>query len=57
MTATPAKSDKLGLQELAAIGVGCMVGGGIFSVLGFALSIAGLMLPRQLRPVFMPGAV
>ncbi len=33
--------DKLGLKELVAIGIGSMIGGGIFSVMGLANSIAG----------------
>ncbi|HHH31590.1 MAG TPA: amino acid permease [Polyangiaceae bacterium] len=35
----------LGLAELIAIGVGGMIGGGIFSVLGMAVSIAGHAAP------------
>jgi len=42
-TAKP--SDKLGLAELIAIGVGGMIGGGIFSVLGLAVSISGHAAP------------
>lgn len=42
-TAKPA--DKLGLTELIAIGVGGMIGGGIFSVLGLAVSISGHAAP------------
>ncbi|GAB6075257.1 hypothetical protein JCM12825_01350 [Desulfurobacterium crinifex] len=34
-------SGKLGLKELLAIGVGGMIGGGIFSVLGVSVSFAG----------------
>ncbi len=34
-------SEKLGLKELLAIGVGGMIGGGIFSVLGISVSLAG----------------
>ena len=45
MISTPAKSDKLGLKELIAIGVGGMVGGGIFSVLGLSISISGHAAP------------
>ncbi|WP_457636781.1 APC family permease [Oceanithermus sp.] len=37
--------DKLGLRELIAIGVGGMIGGGIFSVLGIAVSLAGHAAP------------
>ncbi|WP_456426990.1 APC family permease [Desulfurobacterium sp.] len=33
--------EKLGLKELIAIGVGGMIGGGIFSVLGIAVGLAG----------------
>ena len=33
--------EKLGLKELIAIGVGGMIGGGIFSVLGVAVGFAG----------------
>ena len=40
-----AKKDKLGVRELIAIGVGGMIGGGIFSVLGLAVSIAGHAAP------------
>jgi len=36
---------QLGLKELIAIGVGGMIGGGIFSVLGLAVSIAGNAAP------------
>ncbi len=36
---------KLGLKELIAIGVGGMVGGGIFSVLGLSVSTAGHAAP------------
>ena len=35
------KEEKLGLKELIAIGVGGMIGGGIFSVLGVAVGFAG----------------
>jgi len=45
MISTPAKSDKLGLKELVAIGVGGMVGGGIFSVLGLSIAISGHAAP------------
>ncbi|WP_456449388.1 APC family permease [Hydrogenimonas sp.] len=34
-------SDKLGLKELVAIGIGSMIGGGIFSVMGLANAVAG----------------
>ena len=33
--------EKLGLKELLAIGIGGMIGGGIFSVLGVSVSLAG----------------
>ncbi len=41
------KSDKkkLGLKELIAIGVGGMVGGGIFSVLGLSVELSGHAAP------------
>ncbi len=35
------QNDKLGLKELIAMGVGGMVGGGIFSVLGLSADLAG----------------
>ncbi len=38
-------SRSLGLPELIAIGVGGMIGGGIFSVLGMAVGIAGHAAP------------
>ena len=37
--------EKLGLKELVAMGVGGMVGGGIFSVLGLAVGTAGHAAP------------
>lgn len=37
--------EKLGLKELVAIGVGSMIGGGIFSVMGMAEGIAGTATP------------
>ena len=37
--------EKLGLKELIAIGVGGMIGGGIFSVLGLAVKLAGSAAP------------
>jgi len=37
--------QKLGLKELVAIGVGGMIGGGIFSVLGMAVEISGNAAP------------
>ncbi|HKJ73510.1 MAG TPA: hypothetical protein VKA19_05285, partial [Alphaproteobacteria bacterium] len=39
MTQDP--QEKLGLLEVVAIGVGGMVGGGIFAVLGLAMNVAG----------------
>jgi len=39
------ESGKLGLKELIAIGVGGMIGGGIFSVLGMAVDISGHAAP------------
>ena len=39
------ETPSLGLPELIAIGVGGMIGGGIFSVLGMAVSIAGHAAP------------
>ena len=39
------KTEKLGLKELIAIGVGGMVGGGIFSVLGLSVSTSGHAAP------------
>lgn len=39
------KQQQLGLTELIAIGVGGMIGGGIFSVLGLAVGIAGHAAP------------
>ena len=38
-------SGKLGLKEVIAMGVGAMVGGGIFSVLGLAMSTSGHAAP------------
>ncbi len=37
----PENEEKLGLKELIAIGVGGMIGGGIFSILGIAVGFAG----------------
>ena len=37
--------QKLGLKELIAIGVGGMIGGGIFSVMGLAVEVAGVLAP------------
>ena len=39
------QDEKLGLKELIAMGVGGMVGGGIFSVLGLAVGMAGHAAP------------
>jgi len=39
------QEEKLGLKELVAMGVGGMVGGGIFSVLGLSIGIAGHAAP------------
>ncbi|NOX35490.1 MAG: amino acid permease [Deltaproteobacteria bacterium] len=39
------KNEKLGLKELIAMGVGGMVGGGIFSVLGLSVSLSGHAAP------------
>jgi amino acid transporter len=39
------EKDLLGLKELVAMGVGGMVGGGIFSVLGLAVGLAGHAAP------------
>ncbi len=44
-TASPHPVRKLGLIELIAMGVGGMIGGGIFSVLGLAVGIAGHAAP------------
>ena len=46
-------SEKLGLKELTAIGIGSMIGGGIFSVMGLANGIAG----HATVLVFMLGGV
>ncbi len=40
-----AGSERLGLKELVAMGVGGMVGGGIFSVLGLSVSLSGNAAP------------
>ncbi|MEX6506485.1 APC family permease [Jiella sp. M17.18] len=37
----PAQARKLSLAEVTAIGIGGMIGGGIFAVLGLAIAIAG----------------
>lgn len=41
MTTPPRNTDSLGLADLLAMGIGGMIGGGIFSVLGIAVGIAG----------------
>ena len=41
----PAATRELGLKELIAIGVGGMIGGGIFSILGLAVDISGNAAP------------
>ncbi len=38
-------SERLGLKEVVAMGVGAMIGGGIFSVLGLAMAQAGHAAP------------
>ncbi|RMH29493.1 MAG: amino acid permease [Planctomycetota bacterium] len=45
MNDAPRPAPSLGLWELVAIGVGGMIGGGIFSVLGIAVGIAGHAAP------------
>jgi len=42
---TSKATERLGLKELVAMGVGGMVGGGIFSVLGQAVGLAGHAAP------------
>ncbi|VAX38182.1 hypothetical protein MNBD_PLANCTO03-149, partial [hydrothermal vent metagenome] len=42
---TPSPRETLGLKELIAIGVGGMIGGGIFSVLGLAVKVGGHAAP------------
>jgi len=39
------RQEKLSLKELVAMGIGGMVGGGIFSVLGLSVSVAGHAAP------------
>ena len=39
---------KLGLAEVTAIGIGGMIGGGIFAVLGLAIAVAGIRWARSL---------
>ena len=41
----PPTNEKLGLPEIVAMGIGGMVGGGIFSVLGLAINEAGHAAP------------
>ncbi len=41
-------NQRLGLKELCALGVGSMVGGGIFTVLGMAVEVAGPGIPVAL---------
>src|ERR1035437_5906742 len=41
-------AKKLNLAEVTAIGIGGMVGGGIFAVLGLAMSVAGHAVPITL---------
>lgn len=45
MATDPRDKGKLGLPELIAMGVGGMIGGGIFSVLGIAVGISGHAAP------------
>jgi hypothetical protein len=45
MNQQTSKSGKLGLKELIAMGVGGMVGGGIFSVLGLSVALSGHAAP------------
>ncbi len=35
------QEEKLSLAEVTAIGIGGMIGGGIFAVLGLAISVSG----------------
>ncbi len=42
---TNREADRLGLKELVAMGVGGMVGGGIFSVLGLSVNLSGHAAP------------
>ncbi|MHC4716927.1 MAG: APC family permease, partial [Planctomycetota bacterium] len=53
MEAAPEPGEKLDLKAVIAMGVGGMVGGGIFSVLGLAIGVAGHAAPV----VFAIGAV
>jgi amino acid transporter len=43
-----AAGKKLGLAEVTAIGIGGMIGGGIFAVLGLAMAVAGHAAPLTL---------
>ena len=45
MTDMNTEQNKLKLKELLAIGIGAMIGGGIFSVMGLAVSITGNATP------------
>jgi amino acid transporter len=45
MNQNTSKSEKLELKELVAMGVGGMVGGGIFSVLGLSVALSGHAAP------------
>ena len=45
MNQQASKFEKLGLKELVAMGVGGMVGGGIFSVLGLSVVLSGHAAP------------
>ncbi len=45
MSGVKKSEEKLGLKELVAMGVGGMVGGGIFSVLGLSVGLAGHAAP------------
>ena len=45
MNQQASRTEKLGLKELVAMGVGGMVGGGIFSVLGLSVALSGHAAP------------
>lgn len=45
MNQQTAQDEKLGLKELISMGVGGMVGGGIFSVLGLSVALSGHAAP------------
>lgn len=49
-----ARDKSLGLPELIAIGLGGMVGGGIFSVLGVAVALVGVFTPLA---IFLGGLI